>query len=195
MKKFRVIGVIGLLLLFTVAFARVVVLQDGKTMSFADNSQIVVSGKTPARVLYDGVLVTVSPNQKVKIRKEEMKKEDGDIERRIIISGTDLKDIKVHGKTITSQGATEVALSIDNTKIDVIKGKVYTDGILLKEVPAQEKSIKSAVTKQSAENQPVVKPIISETIEFPDVSDYVDELAFEQSVQDVEDMSQYAPRS
>ncbi len=195
MKRLVTFGIIGLLLIAAVAFARVVVLQEGKVMTFADNSKVVVSGKNPSRVLYDGVLVTVAPNQKVEIRKEEIKK-DGEIKKQIVISGTDLKDVKVKGKSISSKGETEITVPLDDeVKIDVVKGEVYKDGVLVNKDLVKEETIKPAATKQSVEKQAIVKPVISETVDFPEVSDYVNELAVEQAVQDVEDVSRYAPRS
>ena len=201
MKKLAVISIILLLLFAVVAFASVMVLHKGKVKALPDNSKVVVSGENPSRVLYDGVLVTVPPNQEVEIRKENVKKEDGEIEKRLVISGTDLKDVKVKGQNISSKGETEVSVPLDdNEKIDVIKGEVYKDGVLVDEVLVKEEPIKPAVVNQAVEKQAikkqtVVKPVVTKTVEFPEISDYVDELVYEQAVQDVGDMSQYAPRS
>ena len=114
MKKLVMFAVMGLVLSAT-AFAEVMVLQDGKTMSFKDNSQIVVSGKTASRILYNGVLLIIPANIRVSVQRRDGK---------VLISGNDMKDVEVVGKEISSKGYGVVSVDPITKEVVVVEGNV-----------------------------------------------------------------------
>ena len=184
MKKSVIIIVVGLLLSIA-AFARIIVLQDGKTTSYKSEEKVVIDGKTPASILFDGVLIKVPANKK----KVTIKKQGEEIN----ISGANLNNIEIAGKKVTANGQTTVAFSPETKEITVIKGElVNTDTGVTKNTvqkTGQTTSVKSVAKPAS------VTPVINETVEFPEVSNYVNEVTSQQTVQDVEDLSQSSPRS
>ena len=196
MKKLVVFAVLGLFVSVT-AFARVVVLQDGKMMTFADNSEISVSGKHASRVLYDGDLITVPANQKVKVEKKEGK---------IIVTGTNLKGIEIAGKSISSNGQAAIAVAPETMEISTISGDIaiVSNEVIFKGDSKMQNTVKVNKTTNTnnqqvakTENAKVSVPA-TETVVFPEVSEYVNEVAAQQSAQDVidtSDLSKSAPRS
>ena len=177
MRKLALFAVMGLLL-STAAIAEVMVLQDGKIMSFREGSQVIVSSKTPARVLYNGVLIIVPAGQKVQVSKKDDK---------IWISGTDMKKIEAAGKTISSKGYAIIAISPDTLEVLSIKGDV---SIVKDEVILPHKANTKVNKKQEAAPKKTSAPV-AETVSFPEISDYVNEVTTQQSAQDV--LSQSSP--
>lgn len=175
------------------ASSQVVVLQDGKTTSYQRGSEVTISGKTTARVLYDGVLITIPKGQKVQVKRKGNK---------VFISGNNLKDIEIVGRSLSSKGPAIVSVSLDTMKIVDVKGDVFVDenGLVMSRISKNNKvsktnktSVKSKTSKMS--NQQKADSSISNANDeeaFPEVSDYVNELATEQAAQDIErpDMSQ-----
>lgn len=188
MKKLVIFAVVGLLL-STIAFARIIVLQDGQTKSYSDSrDSIVIDGKTPASVLFDGVLIKVPANK----RKVTIKRGEGK-EGEINISGRNLKDIDIAGKKISSNGQATITFSPKTREISVVNGELANNDNAAPKNAAQ-KTVKQAATKSTVKSTPATQVVV-ETVEFPEVSDYVNEVTAQQSVQDVEDMSQSSPRS
>ena len=178
MKKLVIFTVIGLLL-STTAFAEIMVLQDGKMMSFKEGSQVIVSSKTPARVLYNGVLITVPAGQKVQVFQKDGK---------IVLSGTNMKGVEVSGHSISSNGTATIAISPETMEVISVTGDV---NIIKDEVVLAHKGKIKANNKQQVAAKPAAA--VAEPISFPEVSDYVNEIAAQQSAQDVTDMSQSSP--
>lgn len=195
MKKIVIFAVLGLFLCGT-AFARVVVLQDGKTTILADNSEFTVAGKDHSRVLYDGVLITVPPHKKVKIGKKDGK---------IMISGTNLKGVEISGKSISSKGNTIIYVSPDTMKITTVQGdtSIIDNGVVNNHLQKNSKtknSNKDEINRTDNKNSSVESKTsapAAENIVFPEASEYVNEVAAQQTAQDVEntDLSQSSPRS
>lgn len=175
MKQLVISTVIGLLLSTTV-FAQITVLQDGKKMFFKEDAQIIVSGKTPATVLFNGVIINVPAGQKVQIQKK-----DGNI----WISGTNMKEVEAAGKKISSNGHAIVAISPDTKKVTSVRGDINI---------ARDEVVLARDNSRLNNKRAVNETISNESISFPEVSEYVNEVVSQQSVQDVTDMSLYAPR-
>ena len=182
MRKLALFAVMGLLL-STAAIAEVMVLQDGKIMSFREGSQVIVSSKTPARVLYNGVLIIVPAGQKVQVSKKDGK---------IWVSGTNMKGVEVSGQSISSNGQAIIAVSPDTMEISSVKGDV---SIVKNEVILTHKSKIGTKNKQQTAAKPTQTTVAAATeiASFPEISDYVNEVNAQQSAQDVTDMSQSSP--
>ena len=112
MKKLALSAVIGLLL-STTAFANVVVFQDGKVTTYKPGTEIAINAKTTARVLYDGVLITIPQGQKVQISKEEGK---------IKLFGVNMKGVEIAGKQISSKGQATVSVTPSTGEVASVKG-------------------------------------------------------------------------
>ena len=178
------------------AFSQVIVLQDGKTTTYHKGTGVTILGKTVSRVLYDGVLITVPKGQKLRVGVQE--NESG---RRILVSGTNLKDVEIAGKSISSKGRTIVSVSPDTLKVVTIKGEttINDNGIVANRINKintdranrANKTVKTT-NKQFAAKVPATNETVNETVDFPETSDYVNEVATQQAVQDIEraDLSQ-----
>ncbi len=151
MKKVMTFVVMGLFLSAS-ALAEVMVLQEGKTMSFKDKSHIVVSGKTATKILYNGVPLIIPANLEVSVQHKD---------RKVLITGTDLKNVEVADKEISSKGHTVISVDPKTKEITVLEGDVK-----IKNVGNRSKS--------------------KEVGDFADMSEYVDEIAAQQAGQDVE---------
>lgn len=177
MRKLALFAVMGLLL-STAAIAEVMVLQDGKIMSFREGSQVIVSSKTPARVLYNGVLIIVPAGQKVQVFKKDDK---------IWISGTDLKGVDVAGQSISSNGPAIVKVSPDTMEVNV-EGDI---SVVKNEVILARKAKTKTNDKQTTTAKPVAPS--AKVTSFPEISNYVNEVSAQQTVQDTAYMSQSSP--
>ena len=179
MKKVAIFAVMGLFLSAT-AFAQIIVLQDGKRMYFPEDSQVVISGKTPAKVLFNKsrMLISVPANQKVQVQKKNGV---------ILVSGTDMKGVEVAGKTISSNGHAIVSVSPKTKEVTNLRGDT---SISESEVVLASNSNKMNNKQPAAKNNTA----INESTIFPEISEYVNEVVSQQSVQDVTDVSPYAPR-
>lgn len=151
MKKVMMFVVMGLFLSAS-ALAEVMVLQEGKTMSFKDKSHIVVSGETASKILYNGVRLIIPANLTVSVQNKD---------RRVLITGTDLKDVEIENKEISSKGYAAIAVDPKTKEITVLEGDVKIKNI---------------------GNRSKYKDIG----DFADMSEYVDEIAAQQANQDVE---------
>ena len=195
MKKLVVFAVVGLLL-STAAFANVVVFQDGKVTTYKSGSEVAINAKTAARVLYDGVLITIPKGQKVQISREDGK---------IKLFGVNMKGVEIAGKQVSSKGQATVSISPETGEVASTSGSttiISNDVILTNKNNAQETNEQvvsqtktQTVTQPQAQTRPAVTPAKTQTVEpvvFPTVSEYVNEVATQQSSQDVErpDMSQ-----
>lgn len=159
MKKLVMFAVMGLVLSAS-AFAEVMVLQDGKTMSFKDNSQIVVSGKTASRILYNGVLLIIPANITVSVQRRDKK---------VIISGNDMQDVEVFGKEISSKGYGAVSVDPVTKEIVVLEGdvKIRKAGngtprsATIEDFPGISKYLNEVATQQA--NQDVERATLSQS--------------------------------
>lgn len=176
MKKLVLSAVIGLFISAT-ALAEVVVLQNGQTTSYEQGTPVTISGEMPARVLYDGVLIVVPQGQKVQISKAK----DGSI----LVTGDNISGVEVAGEKIFSKGQATFSVSPNNYKVSKIK---YSEAA----APAKQKENKP--TKVVSQKNSEAKPVASAptTVEFPTVSEYVNEVVTQQATIDV--MSPSSPR-
>lgn len=194
MKKLVVSAVVGLLL-STAAFANIVVFQDGKITTYKSGSEIAINAKTAARVLYDGILISIPKGQKVQISREDGK---------IKLFGVNMKGVEVAGKQISSKGKATVSITPDTGEVASKSGSttiVSNEVILTNKEEAQEVA-KPAVSEEKTQTATKAQtqantaaPVKTQTVEpvvFPTVSEYVNEVAAQQASQDVErpDMSQ-----
>ncbi len=188
MKQLMMFAVFGLISL--AAFSQVVVLQDGKTITYRQGTGVTVFGKTVSRVLYDGVLITVPKGQKVRIGVQE-----NEMGKKILISGTNLKDVEIAGKSVSSKGRTIISVSPETLQLVTIKGEttVNNNGIVANRINRTNTDKENKTNKSVKTNNKQLTPAVSnEVIDFPEISDYVNEVVVQQAVQDVErsDMSQ-----
>ena len=198
MKKLAVSAVIALFL-STAAFANIVVFQDGKITTYKPGSEVAINAKTTARVLYDGILITVPKGQKVQISKENGK---------IKLFGINMKGVEIAGKHVSSKGQATVSISPETGEVASIKGSttITSNEVILtnkEEVQEGNKPVSNqiktqTVIKTETQTKQAVTPTPTQSIEpvvFPTVSEYVNEVATQQSTQDVErpSSSQYAP--
>jgi len=193
MKKLAVLAVMGLLV-STAAFAEVAVLQDGKTVTYEQGTPVMTSGATPVRVLYDGVQIYVPQGQKVLISKAK----DG----KILVTGTDLKGVEVGKDRVSSKGLAVFSVSPSTMKVDEVKGDISVVNIMEEEQKAQkeakkaQKDAKKAQTTEQTSKAATTKAnnAAAQTVEFPTVSEYVNEVVTQQSAQDTERcLSQSSP--
>lgn len=202
MKKIAVLAVMGLLV-STAAFAEVAVLQDGKTITYEQGTPVMTSGSTPVRVLYDGVEIYVPQGQKVLISKAK----DG----KILVTGTDLKGVEVGKERVSSKGLAVFSVSPSTMKVDEIKGDIAVVNIIEEEQRAQKeakkaqkeaqkaqkstKTAKATTTKANTAKVATTKAnnVPAQTVEFPTVSEYVNEVVTQQTAQNVECLSQSSP--
>ena len=198
MKKLAVLAVMGLFI-STAAFAEVAVLQDGKTITYEQGTPIMTSGTSPVRVLYDGVQIYVPQGQKVLISKAK----DG----KILITGTDLKGVEVGKERISTNGLAVFSVSPSTMKVDEIKGDISVVNLVEEEQKNQKESKKAQKEAEKAQKKEATKAKSAakasstktntsmQTVEFPAVSDYVNEVAAQQASQNVErpDLSQSSP--
>lgn len=193
MKKLAVLAVMGLLI-STAAFAEVVVFQDGKTVTYEQGTPVMTSGATSVRVLYDGVEIYVPKGQKVLISKAK----DG----KVLVTGTDLTGIEVGKERFSSKGLAVFSVSPTTMKVDEVKGDISVVNITEEENKAQKaqkvqkdtaKTAKAAETTKTAVAK--ANNVPAQTVEFPTVSEYVNEVVTQQSAQDTEEtcLSQSSP--
>jgi len=209
MKKLLMFAVIGLFI-STTAFAEIIVLQNGKTTTYRESKEgegykaIPVEKNTYARVLYDDVLISIPPqSNKMQIKREN---------QNIRISGANLRDVDVAGEKVSSNG--HVILEVtpktatSEMEIRLIKGdaSVVKDGKTVALSPTKKTAPKKESKKKTAEKpaktaekpataKPAAQTATAEAETFPEISEYVNEVAAQQTSQDVErpDLSQYAP--
>ena len=195
MKKLAVLAVMGLLV-STAAFAEVTVLQDGKTVTYEQGTPVMTSGATPVRVLYDGVEIYVPQGQKVLISKAK----DG----KILVTGTDLKGVEVGKERVSSKGLAVFSVSPSTMKVDEIKGDIAVVNVAEEENKAQkvqkvqkdiQKTTKAAKTTATKTAVAKANNVPAQTVEFPTVSEYVNEVVTQQTAQDTEEtcLSQSSP--
>ena len=179
MKKIVMFTAMGLLLSTTI-FAEVMVLQDGKTMFFKEDSQIIVSGQTATNIRYNDVSITVPGNQKVQIQKRGNK---------IWISGTNMKDVEIVGNKISSNGHAIIVISLDTMEVTNVRGdiSIINNGVSLNHKNTKNIKNNRKVSTKTETNK------VSEPVSFPEISEYVNEISAQQAVQDITDMSQSSP--
>ena len=188
MKKLMIFAIAGVVL-SAIAFANIVILQDGKITNYDKSSEVTVNGKTTSRVLYDGILITVPKNQKVQISKKDGK---------IAVSGNNLKDVEIAGKQVSSKGEAIVVVSPETMEVSVVEGDTTIENNeVIFDSAKNPGDVTKVVTKKTvsvAKPQPqmVAKVQVTEPVVFPEISEYVNEIAVQQAVQDIErtDMSQ-----
>ena len=193
MKKLAVLAVMGLLV-NTAAFAEVAVLQDGKTVTYEQGTPVMTSGATPVRVLYDGVEIYVPQGQKVLISKAK----DG----KVLVTGTDLKGVEVGKERVSSKGLAVFSVSPSTMKVDEVKGDISVVNIMEEEQKAQKEAKKAQKATKAAKTEKTTKAATAktnnvttaQTVDFPTVSEYVNEVVTQQSAQDTETcLSQSSP--
>lgn len=193
MKKLAVLAVMGLLVT-TAAFAEVAVLQDGKTVTYEQGTPVMTSGATPVRVLYDGVEIYVPQGQKVLISKAK----DG----KVLVTGTDLKGVEVGKERVSSKGLAVFSVSPSTMKVDEVKGDISVVNIMEEEQKAQKEAKKAQKATKAAKTEKTTKAATAktsnattaQTVDFPTVSEYVNEVVTQQSAQDTETcLSQSSP--
>lgn len=199
MKKLAVFAVMGLVFA-TTAFANVVVFQDGQATVHKPGTGITINAKTSTRVLYEGILITIPKGQKVQISKAQ---KGGKIE----IFGVNMKGIEVAGKQISSNGQAKVSVSPETREVASISGNttIVSNDVIFsgknnvqkvnKVTPKQEAPKVKTQVETKTQTSTTSTPTKTQTVEpvvFPTVSEYVNEIAAQQSTQDVErpDMSQ-----
>lgn len=114
MKKI-ILFTVASLFLCVACFSQVVLLQDGKTVTYEPGAELVVTSKTISRVLYDGILITIPKGHKLQIKKKDGK---------IFVSGTNLRDIEIAGKSFSSKGHAIISVSPDDMKVTKVKGDI-----------------------------------------------------------------------
>jgi len=190
MKKLAVLAVLGLLV-STAAFAEVAVFQDGKTITYEQGTPVMTSGTTPVRVLYDGVQINVPQGQKVLISKAK----DG----KILVTGTDLKGVEVGKERISSKGLAIFSVSPSTMKVDEVKGDISVVNVVEEEQKAQKeakkvqkeakKETKKETKKEQAQKATSTRTSSAavQTLDFPVASEYINEVATQQSAQNTEE--------
>lgn len=197
MKKTLIFAVMGMFLSVS-AFAGVVVFQDGKTMVYHQGSEVNVDGKTTSRVLYDGILITVPKGQKVKI-----KGQDSEMGKNIVVSGSNLKGVEIAGKNVSSKGQATVSVSLNTLEVKTVKGNtmIEENGVVINSIGQGNTNQANKVqkTEKMTNNKQTAYVVntsssVNESAIFPEISDYVNEVAAQQSTQDVErpTLSQYS---
>lgn len=202
MKKTALLAV--LVLFFAISSsAQIVVLQDGKTITYEPKAELSIAGKTTSRVLYEGVLITIPRGQKVHIKKRDGK---------ILISGTNLRNVEIAGKNISSNGHVIISVSPDNMKVTTLKGDstITRNGFLTNRVNKTENKNKKNIKPNSSKFENKGKKYLrqysyyeedeeqEEEENLLEISDYINEVSAQQSAQDVmdsADLSQSSPRS
>ena len=114
MKKIILFTIVSLFLCVE-CFTQVVLLQDGKTVTYEPGAELVVTGKTISRVLYDGILITIPKGHKIQIKKKDGK---------ILVSGTNLRDVEIAGKSFSSKGHAIISVSPDDMKVTKVTGDI-----------------------------------------------------------------------
>ena len=188
MKRAFIFAVLSLF--FSIAtFSQIIVYQGGKEPKvYPQKSKIVISGKETTRVLYDGVLIIIPKGQK---RQVSIKQEG----REVVISGTNLKSIEAVGKSFSSNGNATVYISLDVMKITKVKGNAFIDqnGYIENRL---NKNRQMNNKKQSFDEDLKAVSDFDNEEDFPQTSDYVNDVASQQTAQDVEmsDLSTSSPR-
>ncbi len=196
MKKILTLVIIGVLLSIA-AFAGIIMFQDGKTMVYHQGSEVNTNGKAVSRVLYDGVLVTAPKGQKLTIKGQE--DETG---KKVVVSGSNFQNVEVAGKNVSSRGNTVIVVSPETLEVTSVKGNttIQENGVVVnsigkvdaKQEDKVEKEAKKSVSKQNNYAVSSSKTFANKSVDFPEISDYVNEVAVQQGIQDIErsDMSQ-----
>ena len=193
MKKLAVFAVLGLFL-STAAFAEAIVLQNGKVTSYAQENIISLSGETSANVSYNGVKIIAPKGKKIQISKSR----DG----KILVNGTDLEGVEL------SNGKQFVRLTSQNKNISIVPSTLTVSDVEGNEpseaAVVQTRQVKPSknVNKQEgkAAKSTSARPaqtaqVAQQTVDFPEVSDFVNEVAVQQTAQDVTENPELSPSS
>ncbi len=172
MKKLAVLAVMGLLL-SGAAFAETLVLQDGVTKVYNQNDVVKISGKTSASVSIKGVRIFVPKGKDVQI--------STGMDGHILIEGSDLEGVELfNGQKFVklSSGTKGVSVAPSTLAVSDLSGKVAEK----EKATKQTKSTKQTKENKASNN----KATITTEVTFPTVSEYVNEVAAQQTAQDVE---------
>lgn len=188
MKKLAVFAVMGLLL-SGAAFAETLVLQDGITKSYEQNSVVNISGKTSASVSIKGVKIFVPKGKQVQI--------SSGMDGHIIITGSNLEGVELfNGQKLVklSSGTKGVSVTPNTLAVSDLSGNVAAKEQAEKQTGKQAKTNKKEgkATKGNKEiKSQATKP--AQEVTFPTASEYVNEVVSQQTAQDVECLSPASP--
>lgn len=184
MKKLALFAVA--MMVCATAFAQVRVTQNGTVTNYAKGATITIPSADSAEVYYDGVLITVPKGKKVVISQNR----DG----KVIVSGYSLDGLKIMGQEVKA----------NNASVYVINPITKT---VVKEPASQYPTLNNQQSSSATNNTQTTNPQSTqsgnqssqgndsfETV-FPEVDQYVNEIASQQAVENVEEqLSPSAPR-
>ena len=168
------------------AFAQVKVSQNGTVTTYEKGATINVDGTNPTEVVYGGVSISIPKGKRVVISQNKA--------GNIVISGFNLAGIKVMGQEVRA----------DDYSIYVVNPETKT---IVRTPLAQTAATTAATAQQNANNrnnannaaakkQEAAKQTINIEVAFPEVDDFINEIASQQAIENVEEqLSPSAPRA
>ena len=169
------------------AFAQVTVSQGGKVTTYEKGATITIDSKDVTEVKYGKVSISIPKGKRVVVSQNKA--------GNIVISGYDLVGVKIMGKEVqaddaavyvvnpTTQSVTKTAIATNNANA-VKNNQQNTNRNNQQNKPAQ-----NTVNNQSAQQENAAQE------NFPEVNDYVNDIASQQAVENVEEqLSPSSPR-
>ncbi len=168
------------------AFAQVTVSQGGKVTTYEKGATITIDSKDVTEVKYGKISISIPKGKRVVVSQNKA--------GNIVISGYDLLGVKIMGKEVQADDA--AVYVVNPTTQTVTRTAIVANNVTSQNNQQntnrnnqQNKGTQNIVNNQSAQQENAAQEA------FPEVNDYVNEIASQQAVENVEEqLSPSSPR-
>lgn len=165
------------------AFAQVKVSQNGTVTTYEKGATINIDSTDPTEVIYGGVSISIPKGKRVVVSQNKA--------GNIVISGYNLAGIKVMGQEVKADDSSVYVINPETKTI--VRTPLAQAAVATAQ---QNTNNRNNANNTGAQKQAAAKQTINIEVAFPEVDDFINEIASQQAIENVEEqLSPSAPRA
>lgn len=183
MKKIMMF--VAAVMLSVAAFAQVKVSQGGIVTTYEKGATINIDSKDVTEVMYGNVSISIPKGKRVIISQNKA--------GNIVISGYDLVGVKIMGKEVKADDASVYV--VNPTTKTIVKAPIAQASANNQQNTANKNNQQSSNNQKNTQNNNANNQENAVEDNFQDINDYVNEVASQQAIEDLEEeLSPSSPR-